>query len=529
VAYLVAEVGDSSDRPRSEEVPLPIEAGPNAAVSVTLTLPTLASWPEEFTIRAIVKQATGTEEPVEVASAVFRPGRIALIPVWPEYGYLDFPLDDSFVIRLDTAVSLDSLRACVSLRTAAGDGDGALVPLDVAAVPDLGPLTYEVLPLVDLEPFTRYSLLVGRALVSEDGQTRMGRDRAVVFSTGPSRSFGSTLWPPAWSPTGERLAWVAPGTTGALTLFVGDLRTMTATAMVERVLGGTPAWAGDGRHILYAVADPAGAGVGRLDVETGSFDVMVRATDLSGPCEVGIHTSPDGKWAALDVNYGGVDAHSDVMQTVFILDLATGSAEAVPSTGLCSAVVGWRESRLYYASTHLSFDHAHNFRYDLYVRDLEEGGLQDEAVLYSGELENVGGYAMAASAGAAALWTWDAESLGRWIVHRPADVWMLWKLDEAGGPELLRLTSGGRYRQAALSPDGSRLAAAKAVDGSWDLVVVDPVTHDESVVAEGPAAQFAPAWSPDGTAIAFVTAQGRSTRIAVINVTTGQTTVFTVP
>ncbi len=47
------------------------------------------------------------------------------------------------------------------------------------------------------------------------------------------------------------------------------------------------------------------------------------------------------------------------------------------------------------------------------------------------------------------------------------------------------------------------MAAAKVVDASWDIVLVNTSTGEERVAASGPASQFGPAWSPDGTHLAY--------------------------
>ncbi|MBA2304945.1 MAG: PD40 domain-containing protein, partial [Acidobacteria bacterium] len=77
----------------------------------------------------------------------------------------------------------------------------------------------------------------------------------------------------------------------------------------------------------------------------------------------------------------------------------------------------------------------------------------------------------------------------------------------------------------AWSPDGTRLAYASDREGSLDIWVRDLASGAERRVTRASGPEMRPTWSPDGTTLAFVTVMGAvNGQLAIVNVTNGQIT-----
>ncbi|MCL6581627.1 MAG: hypothetical protein K6U08_08460 [Firmicutes bacterium] len=552
-AVLVAEVGEWGDlgRVASGRAALPGQIAPGSSARVALSLPTRPEWPDSFTVRALVSPVGESGAGIAVAEADFRPGAILVRALWPPGGYVDFPPGDSLILEFEPAVSLESLTSSLTLAPYGGpgpsgedgpSGDRRPLVLEVREAPEYGPAAYEVRPVDGLEPFTRYSLSISAALKTRDGSVTMGRDRAVVFSTGPVAGLYEASWRPVWSPDGSKVAWVAPHPEGGLALYVGDVSTMRARAVAGRSAGGfdvagsAPAFGSDGTDLYFGTRTASGVSVARLDLAGGKTDVLIAARDLGDADPVALSVSPDGAFLAVETNLGAADAHSDVMKQVWVYNLARH--ELLPGLGraFSNPLVGWSGSRLLFATTYVdgsgrSWDHSHHFRYDLYTFEPagRPGQTREVLLLGGGRLENVGGYSSAcADVDLLAYWSWVAEDLGGRIVHTPRDIWLVRGLNRGPVVPPVRLTSGGSYREVALSPDGSRVAAARARAGSLDLVVVAVSDGAERMLTGGPAAEMAPSWSPTGRRLAFLEGSASGLRVGLVDLETGVLQFFTI-
>lgn len=552
-AVLVADVGEWGDlsRVESARAALPGQIAPGSSVQVALSLPTRAEWPDSFAVRALVNPVGDPGAGITVAEVESRPGAICVRALWPPSGYVDFTPGDSLILEFEPGVSLESLTSSLTLvpyedpRPAGEnglDGDGRPLALEVREAPEYGPAAYEVRPVDGLEPFTRYSLSISATLKTCDGSVTMGRDRAVVFSTGPVAGLYEASWRPVWSPDGSKVAWVAPHPEGGLALWVGDVSTMRALAVAGRSAGGldvagsAPAFGSDGTDLYFGTRTASGVSVARLDLASGKADVLIASRDLGQADPVALAVSPDGAFLAVETNLGAADAHSDMMKQVWVYDLARHELLPGLGRGFSNLLVGWSGPRLLFATTYVdesgrSWDHAHRFRYDLCAFEPAGGAGQTREVLLlgGGRLENVGGYSSArAEVDLVAYWSWVAEDLGGRIVHTPRDVWLVRGL--TGGPVAppVRLTTGGSYREVALSPDGSRVAAARAQAGSWDLVAIAVSDGTEETLVGGPTAEMAPSWSPTGRWLAFFEGSGSGLRVGLVDVETGGLQFFTV-
>ena len=87
----------------------------------------------------------------------------------------------------------------------------------------------------------------------------------------------------------------------------------------------------------------------------------------------------------------------------------------------------------------------------------------------------------------------------------------------AGSPTNLTNNSAADW-EPAWSPDGTRIAFASRRDGNWDIYVMSADGTGQERLTNNPALDAAPAWSPDGTRIAFhSTRDGNVDNIYVMN------------
>jgi len=88
----------------------------------------------------------------------------------------------------------------------------------------------------------------------------------------------------------------------------------------------------------------------------------------------------------------------------------------------------------------------------------------------------------------------------------------------ADGSDQVNLTrESASGHSPAWSPDGTRIAFASNRDGNGEIYVMNADGSGQTRLTDNPAAEAFPAWSPDGSRIAFVSGRDGNLEVYVMN------------
>lgn len=237
---------------------------------------------------------------------------------------------------------------------------------------------------------------------------------------------------PAFSPDGNRLAFSVkkfsePDWSDTDIYIVGrDGSNPYMVTMEDEWSEHQPQWFLDGERLLYlGNAEAARSAVFILDLNSGNR-VSISDSLLSGNefyWVEALHLSPDNRYVSVHAVLGGVDAHSDVIQSVAILDM-NGEVLKVLNRGDSNYFISWSQdsSMLYFISTGDSHS-SHNFTYNLYRYDL----IADKVVKLIGgsKIRNLTYPSSSPDYSKVAYVEWDPIDTGSNILHVGKRVWML--------------------------------------------------------------------------------------------------------
>lgn len=97
-------------------------------------------------------------------------------------------------------------------------------------------------------------------------------------------------------------------------------------------------------------------------------------------------------------------------------------------------------------------------------------------------------------------------------------VWVM----QPGGFHAARLTSDPSDTAPAWSPDGTQVAFVSARAGNWELYLIEIATGQERRLTEDPAVDIAPVWSPDGKQIAFLSDREGVWAVYILEIKSGE-------
>ena len=271
----------------------------------------------------------------------------------------------------------------------------------------------------------------------------------------------STPFYPAWSPTGEELAFSMHGSLWKITLGENVAYELTAGPTYDS----SPDWSPDGRWIVYtAEEDTRNINLMLLDVETGE----------ARPLTNGSHLNLDPRWSPDGTRIAYVSTSPNGWFNIFILPIENGQAgEPIQVT----QDHPYHTRRLYFGL------------YDLHIQPTWSPDGQ----------ELIGLSNRGIPLGSGALWRFPAEADGfatATVIHREETL----------------------YRtRPDWSPDGARIVYSAHLGGEHNNLFVLPADGGEPYkLTFGDWDHFHPRWSPDGHRIAYVSNQHGLTDIRIL-------------
>jgi tetratricopeptide (TPR) repeat protein len=97
-------------------------------------------------------------------------------------------------------------------------------------------------------------------------------------------------------------------------------------------------------------------------------------------------------------------------------------------------------------------------------------------------------------------------------------IWLM----KPGGFEPVRLTTDPSDTAPAWSPGGAQVAFISARNGNWELYVINAAGGKERRLSDNRAADVAPVWSPDGQKLAFLSNRDGLWAIYILEISSGQ-------
>ncbi|KAF0196180.1 MAG: TolB protein [Bacillota bacterium] len=274
-----------------------------------------------------------------------------------------------------------------------------------------------------------------------------------------------------------------------------------------------PHAASDGKVIAY---------VGDIPSELFIYDLVQQKTvqfslDPQGDLPTRPIISPDGTKIAFLSVLGFADAHSDLYQSVWVVDRNEPNSVAMQSPpGDTDWLLGFSSdsSKLYVLGTYEMYNQGRNFRYDVW--EIDVNSRQQTRLSETGPIHNFSSGDLHPHIPQFVYGAWEPVEVQENIIESATDIYVV----EIASFTQTKLTSSGRNAYPVFSPDGTRIAFAKALLGTgrqWEIYTMSSDGSNVIQLTSTDAPKLYPQWSPDGSMISFIQIEGEACVLYVMN------------
>lgn len=260
----------------------------------------------------------------------------------------------------------------------------------------------------------------------------------------------------------------------------------------------------DGRLVAYVSGINSTLSVFDLTSRTiTDFDIELEGNLAAWPV-----FSPDGKRIAFMSVLGYADAHSDIYQSLWVLESGKLPIEISPP-GDTDWLVGFSRdiSSVYVLGTYELYNHGRSFRYDVWEIDLISGA--QTSLSSGGPISNYLSGHMSPRHKMFVYGSWEPQQLGDSIVASPTHIYTV-SLEPFNQT---KITSTGRNAYPMFSPDGESIVYVSAqtpLPESWEIYTMRSDGTEKTQLTSSGGRKLHPKWSPDGSEISFIQIEGET-------------------